>query len=180
MNQSIEHKVLTSHGKQRGARSKAHDSSVVFRAHHPSTTNKNIQSQLPLNSIPEASREPVKTPNGPILYKSMSTDWQERSLCRFFSDYVINTDDLQVSPGFLHNIPRIFNRTGSKDSVLRQAVTAVALSNFSNQVGSEDLLIKARWCYGRGLVELHRALSEGRLESDDTLGGCLILNMYEV
>jgi hypothetical protein len=181
MNQCIEHKVLTACEKQRGPRSHAQNSSVAFRAYDPSSAyNENIQTQSSLDRTPESSTELVKNPTGPILYKSLSTDWQDRSLCRFFSDYVINTDDLKASPGFLHNIPRLFNRTTSKESVLRQAVTAVALSNFSNQVGSEDLLIKARKCYGRGLVELHRALSEGRLKSDDTLGGCLMLNMYEV
>lgn len=181
MNQRIENKALVGRDKQRVSRPQPRSPSFALRpCDTPSAPNETSKPQVLLDAVDENSWAIVKNPKGPMLYKSMSTDWQERALCRFFADYVVQTDDLKVSPGFLHNLPRLFNQTNINNSVLRQSVTAVALSSFANQVGSEDLLITARKCYGRSLVEMHRALSERRLESDETLAGCLLLTMYEV
>ena len=54
---------------------------------------------MPLDTVDENSSALAKNPTDPILYKSMSTNWQDRALCRFFSDYTVDTDDLKVSPG---------------------------------------------------------------------------------
>lgn len=110
----------------------------------------------------------------------LSSDFHDMALCRFYADYVIETDDLRCSPGFLDRLPRLYNQLAKKDSVLGQAVTAVSLAHFSNQVYAESLLVEAQQAYGRGLALLYTALGEGHFTSDPVLGGVVMLNMYEV
>ena len=116
------------------------------------------------------------------MRNELSTDWKDQALNRFFADYVIETEDLYVSPGFLDKLPSVYGKMRGGDSVLEQAMASVSLSNFGNQVGSMEMLIQARKSYGRGLKLLHQTLIKGGMEmsSDGVLGGMLLLNMYEV
>jgi len=186
MNDSVEERVLSGPpkcGKQRSlATSKPRKvllqwrdptifSSTISRRESPST-DKNTSQE-------EASWALVKQLERPTI-RNMSTDWNEHALCRFYADYVVDTDDLHLSPGFLDSPPRLRNNLGSKNIVLGEALSAVSLANFSNQVRSKTLQIQGRKSYGRGLAQLHKALSEGLLTSDDVLAGVILLNMYEV
>lgn len=109
-----------------------------------------------------------------------SSDWPNLTLCRFFADYIEETNNLHYSPGFLDNLPMLYNTRGSADNVLEFAMSAVSFSNYGNQVNSEEMSIMARKSYGNGLAALNRALTLGHFRSDQVLAGVVILNMYEV
>ncbi len=92
----------------------------------------------------------------------------------------MDTDNINVSPGFLPGLPRLYSQAGPQDGVLRQVTSAVSLATLSDQVGAEKFHGKARKEYGKALVMLREAISGGQLMSDSTVGGVLCLNMYDV
>jgi len=187
MNDSVEERVFSGppkRGKQRSLATSSKPRKVVLQWRNPTivsntTSRRDSPSTDENKSQEEASWALVKQPERPTI-RNMSTDWNEHALCRFYADYVVDTDDLHVSPGFLDSLPRLRNNVGSGNIVLGEALSAVSLANFSNQVRSEALQIQGRKSYGRGLAQLHKALSEGLLTSDNVLAGVVLLNMYEV
>ncbi|KAH9204229.1 hypothetical protein DL95DRAFT_471688 [Leptodontidium sp. 2 PMI_412] len=74
----------------------------------------------------------------------------------------MDTDDLNSNPGFLHNLPGIYHEAAGGDTLLDQAVMAVAKS------------------YGASISLLNKTLSEDGLNSDTTLIAVLFLNYYSV
>ncbi|KAE9372470.1 hypothetical protein N431DRAFT_558297 [Stipitochalara longipes BDJ] len=58
----------------------------------------------------------------PIFRPPVNTDWRDPALCRFFSDFTMDTNDLKVNPGFLHNLSRLFNQAGTHDELLVKAM----------------------------------------------------------
>jgi hypothetical protein len=68
----------------------------------------------------------------------MSTNWTDSALCRFFSDYVVEANEVKVSPGYLNHLQKLYGE--GTDDIITHAVSVVSLASFSNQVGSEDLL----------------------------------------
>jgi len=115
-----------------------------------------------------------------IFRPPVNTDWNDPALCRFFSDYTMDTNNLKINPGFLHNLSRLFNEATAQNELLVKAVRAVSLANFSNQSRTDHFLIKSRKAYGESLTLLKIALSDGNLTSVSTLAGVLLLNMYDV
>lgn len=129
------------------------------------------------------SRAPLvivrNTDTTPPLCVPMSTDWRDPALCRFFSDYVVEANEVKVSPGYLNHLPRLYGE--GSDEIITHAVSAVSLASFSNQVRSEELLTKGRKLYGKALLLVKRALSNPKqVTKDGTLAGVFFLNMYEV
>lgn len=115
------------------------------------------------------------------LYKSpYVTDWSEHALTRFMSEFTMDTQDLSVSPGFLHNLPQLYQESNEKHSLLVQAVKAVSLVNLSNHTGSNDLALQAKRSYGTAISHLNKTLSAGDFQSDATLTAVLFLNYYQV
>lgn len=137
-------------------------------------------SELGAPTYPSESNSIVRHSAAMPIRNQLSSDWDDIAMCRFFADYVIETDDLHCSPGFLDKLPQLYNAFHKSDSVLNLALSAVSLSNYSYHVNSGDLQNQARRSYGRGLVALNRSLSQGLPTSDHVLAGVIILNMYEV
>ena len=129
-----------------------------------------------------ACRAPVivgKRDDKPTLCVPVSTNWTDSALCRFFSDYVIEANEVKVSPGYLNHLQKLYGE--ETDDIITHAVSAVSLASFSNQVRSEDLLIAGRKQYGKALLLVKRALSNPKqITEDGTLAGVFFLNMYEV
>lgn len=145
-----------------------------------STTNKPKEEVRAIKSEDGPERFPVVSRHTSLYKSPVSIDWNEPALCRFFADYTMDTDNLKVNPGFLHNLSLLYNEATSNDELLVQAVKACALANFSNQSRSDHFLIKARSAYGKSLALLHKAQSEGQLTSISTLAAVLLMNMYDV
>ena len=119
------------------------------------------------------------THHAPALCVPMSTNWKEPALCRFFFDYVVEANEVKVSPGYLSRLPELYGE--GNDDILTQAVSAVSLASFSNRVRSEEMLIRARKLYGKALLLVKRAISDPKqVVKDGTLAGVFFLNMYEV
>jgi len=172
MNESIEERMSSGppkRGKQRSmviqhkARSRPPTTvSSQQLTHKPSTPDDKPEETLQQPSSGAIIRHADVTP----IRNQLSTDWQDVAMCRLFADYVLETDDLHFSPGFLDKLPKLYNKVATRESVLGQALSAVSLANYSNQVYSKDMLIQARKSYGKGLTALHKALSEGFFKSD--------------
>ena len=123
----------------------------------------------------------IKRTQNPVLVPSLSTNWTDSAICRFFNDYVIEPDveHVDTCPGFLSNLPGLF--VEGEKSLLAPAITAVSLASVSNQARSPDLLLKARQSYGTALPLVRKALLDvSEATSDNTLAGILCLSMYEV
>lgn len=108
------------------------------------------------------------------------TDWNQQALCRFMSEFTMQTHDLKTNPGFLHNLPQLYGESRSRDPLLDHAVMAVSLAHHSNQSGSSDAALQARRLYGVSISLLNKELSEGNLQSESTLIAVLFLNYYQV
>jgi hypothetical protein len=113
------------------------------------------------------------------LYPSVSTNWDELALCRFFSDYVLEANEVAVSPGYLNNLPKLYG--DATNEIMAHSIKAVSLASFSTQARSDELLVTARKSYGQALLLVKRALSNSnQVTSDASLAGVFFLNMYEV
>ncbi|PVH71418.1 hypothetical protein DL98DRAFT_106240 [Cadophora sp. DSE1049] len=108
------------------------------------------------------------------------TDWNQHALCRFMSEFTMQTHDLKTNPGFLHNLPQLYSESSGRDPLLDHAVMAVSLAHHSNQSGSYDAALQARKLYGVSILLLNKELSEGNLQSESTLIAVLFLNYYQV
>jgi hypothetical protein len=114
---------------------------------------------------------------GPPLLHSLSTHWEDPALCLFFQDYVLQTDDAGF--GFLDNFPKLYGT--SSDEAFKNAVSAISLASFSNQVRCVDLGVAAKKSYGKALLSVKKALQDpSRSTSHATLASILTLNMYDV
>jgi hypothetical protein len=133
-----------------------------------------------IKSENEPKQSLTVTCNTPLYQLPVNTDWEDPVLCRFFADYTIDTNNLKVNPGFLHNLSRLFNEATPHDELLVQAIRAVSLANFCTQSRSDQFLIKSRKAYGQCLVLLKQALSNENLTNVSALAGVLLLNMYDV
>jgi hypothetical protein len=199
MNRRVEHKVAFQVKKQKANESsslptpRASSSSSSSSGSSPPATNHFRPWETTSNENDEsgkslaeqgivARRSPVilsKRDEEPPLCVPMSTDWRDPALCRFFSDYVVEANEVKVSPGYLNNLQRLYGE--GSDDIITHAVSAVSLASFSNQVRSEDLLTRGRKQYGKALLLVKRALSNPKqLTKDGTLAGVFFLNMYEV
>ncbi|KAH7333133.1 hypothetical protein BKA65DRAFT_40398 [Rhexocercosporidium sp. MPI-PUGE-AT-0058] len=134
----------------------------------------------------ESPRRPSNTSPGstsaspPLSTSPLRTDWNQHALCRFMSEFTMCTDNLRTTPGFLHNLPRLYGEASGQDPLLDNAVMAVSLAHLSNQSGSYDAALQARKLYGVSISLLNKALSEGNLQNDTTLIAVLFLNYYQV
>lgn len=114
---------------------------------------------------------------GPPLLRSLRTHWEDPALCLFFQDYVLQTDDAGF--GFLDNFPKLYGT--SSGEVFRDAVSAISLASFSNQVRSANLGVAAKKSYGKALLSVQKALQDpSRSTSHATLASILTLNMYDM
>jgi hypothetical protein len=190
MNKRVEHKVAWKQAK----RERPNDSisptpqKLASEASSPQSSSLRTTHFRPKeNSVgsPDSGKSPVEqglirsqAPT-PQLCVPMSTDWRNSALCRFFSDYVIEANEVKVSPGYLNHLPKLYSE--GNDEIITHAVSAVSLASFSNQVRSEELLIQGRKLYGKALLLVKRALSNPKqVTKDGTLAGVFFLNMYEV
>lgn len=109
----------------------------------------------------------------------MSNDWTDPALCHFLSDYVVEANEVKVSPGYLNHLQKLY--VEGSDDIIAHAISAVSLASFSNQFRSEDLLTRSRESYSKALLLVKRALSNPQqITKDGTLAGVFFLNMYEV
>ncbi|CZR55850.1 uncharacterized protein PAC_05738 [Phialocephala subalpina] len=114
---------------------------------------------------------------GPPLFHSLSTHWEDPALCLFFQDYVLQADDAGF--GFLDNFPKLYGT--SSDEAFKNAVSAISLASFSNQVRCVDLGVAAKKSYGKALLSVKKALQDpSRSTSHATLASILTLNMYDM
>jgi hypothetical protein len=144
------------------------------------TANTRKEEGLSIKSEEEQATGLVLARHTPLFQPPVNTGWDEPALCRFFADFMMDTDNLKVNPGFLHNLSRLFSEATAQDELLVKAVRAVSLANFCNQSGSDHFLIKSRNAYSQSLALLKRDLSDGNLTIVSTLAGVLLLNMYDV
>jgi len=125
----------------------------------------------------DSSSPSIPPPTFTILPR---TDWNQHALCRFMSEFTMETHDLKTNPGFLHNLPQLYREASGRDPLLDHAVMAVSLAHHSNQLGSYDVALQARKLYGVSISLLNHELSEGNLQSESTLIAVLFLNYYQV
>ena len=195
MNQRVEHKVALKQAKRdsknanesiisppqsdKASESPSRQQTLHFRPWE-STDDSDDRSRKPvLERAMVAHRALLIGDTNPSLCAPMSTDWRISALCRFFRDYVVEANEVKVSPGYLNHLPRLYGE--GSDEILTHAVSAVSLASFSNRVRSEELLIKGRKLYGKALLLVKRALSNPKqVTKDGTLAGVFFLNMYEV
>jgi len=184
MNRAVENKVIWRENVKQRRESHASSSKISQRPQSFSqdsgagTSSREIEAQR-RGAYHQAPGASVNWNDTPPLCMSMSTHWKDPALCRFFSDYVLKSNEVAISPGYLNHLPKIYSE--ATDEILTHAVSAVSLASFSNQVRSTDLLISARKSYGKALVLLKKALSTPeQVRSDGTLAGVFFCNMYEV
>lgn len=133
--------------------------------------------ESPASSSCCEDRSPTETP----MYKSpYSSDGSELAIARFMSEFTLDSHDLSVSPGFLHNLPQLYRESSDTDALLVQAVKAVSLVNLSNHTRSTEMAFDAKKAYGSAIALLNKRLSAGAFQSDSTLTAVLFLNYYQV
>ncbi|KAK0111055.1 hypothetical protein ONS95_001435 [Cadophora gregata] len=151
-------------------------------AHRPRTSRKST-TESPKGTIDSPRKQRVtSSPSlSPPAFKILpQTDWNQHALCRFMSEFTMQTRDLKTNPGFLHNLPQLYCESRGRDPLLDHAVLAVSLAHHSNQSGSYDAALQARKSYGLSISLLNKELSEGNLQSESTLIAVLFLNYYQV
>ena len=193
MNRKIENKVAWTQGKREtGSEASLPQSSKAAAAQPPGTSRlrpresssdeRDVTGKSVVQQGLAARRGPVvlgKRHDGAPLCVPMSTDWAGSALCRFFSDYVVEADEVKASPGYLNNLQKLYGE--GNDDIVTHSVSAVSIASFSNQVRSEDLLVAGRKQYGKALLLVTKALSDPKqITKDGTFAGVFFLNMYEV
>lgn len=191
MNKTVENKVeAKKHERHAGFQQKkaAHtrqdgrfsiESILKFEEVDPAASQEDEQNSSQQALTTRRSIGGIHLINSPQLCANVATDWENPALCRFFSDYVAEKDDVAAGPGYLNHLPKLYGEY--TDDILTHAVSAVSLASFSNQVRSDELLVSARKAYGKALILVKKALeSPSRITSDGTLAGVFFLNMYEV
>ncbi|KAJ5113725.1 hypothetical protein N7456_002259 [Penicillium angulare] len=116
-----------------------------------------------------------------LIHMADST-WQERAVCYFFDQYIINPE-FEDGMGHLDYLPGLYtqlNRGKTASPCLSWAVEATALMALGNVSKAPQLITKARRGYGKALSSLRGALdSPTEALQDETFASVVILSLFE-
>ena len=107
---------------------------------------------------------------------------EDRAVSQFFEKYVMYPSNHSSSPGFLEQLPGLFNEVNVEGRLaLRWAVRAAAYASLSTEQSSAPLGKKALQCYGLALSALAESLADTRVAPDDhVLMTVVVLDLFEV
>lgn len=109
---------------------------------------------------------------------SISTNWQQIAIPRFFGDYIAPSDLLKN--GNFRCLRDIYSQPRASTH-FDDALQAVALMSLANQLGKQDLSVEARKLYGTAIIKVATKLRNGEDATDDTImGASYLLTLFEV
>ncbi|KAF2159673.1 hypothetical protein M409DRAFT_37879, partial [Zasmidium cellare ATCC 36951] len=115
----------------------------------------------------------------PSLYNSL----EQRAIDRFFLDWVLYPCNRGSSPGYMKELPRLYE-SADEDCVLRRAVEAMAFAAQKDRKGSDGVIFstKAQNQYGAALARMQTKITsgEGGFADDGTLAGLLLIENFEM
>ena len=116
-----------------------------------------------------------------IVPQASAPSAEDQAVSTFFEKYVMYPCNSGSSPGFLEQLPGLFEEVRSEGKLaLRWAVRAAAYATISNDQRSATLHDKALQCYGLALSALGEALADPRSIPDDyMLMTVVVLDLFE-
>ncbi|RDW92349.1 hypothetical protein BP5796_01743 [Coleophoma crateriformis] len=115
--------------------------------------------------------------------KPLSSPQDDEAISQFFSEYVVYPCTQNSTPGFLEQLPCLFEEVQHSGRIaLRMAVEAVSFANIATKgPRNDDLVRKAQQCYGSSLEALANTLEKKEEQvSDYTLMTVVVLDLFEV
>ncbi|GAB1198048.1 hypothetical protein APSETT444_007355 [Aspergillus pseudonomiae] len=92
----------------------------------------------------------------------------------FYKDYAVDSGFT-----FFNILPRFY--TNSSSTCCQEALHAVTLASLARQRQESELMVRARWHYGKAMTALNSALSDQVMTADDSvLVTLLTLSLFEV
>ncbi|RFU26910.1 hypothetical protein B7463_g9420, partial [Scytalidium lignicola] len=132
---------------------------------------KSLESQLDAFQCPQISLQGEVT-------RSVSTNWQQIAIPRFFADYVSQSN--MFTKGNFRFLPDIYNQRMSSPH-FDEALRAVAFMSLANQLGKDDLSVEARKLYGSAIVRVATQLHNVEGAIDDTvIASSLLFSLFEM
>jgi hypothetical protein len=125
----------------------------------------------------DASQRPQIGLQGEIT-RSLSTNWHQIAIPRFFADYVSRSDVL--GSGSLRFLRDIYSQRICRVN-FDEALRAVAFMSLANQLSKAELSVEARKLYGSAIIRVATKLQNVEEAADDTiLASSFLFSMFQV
>jgi hypothetical protein len=142
----------------------------------PGQRDRPLEQLLPFGTL--LSDSPGFSSDSKSCMSILNTSLQKQMVAALVTHFNPTTNSTIINPRvWMTAIPSI----ASPNSALLTAAHAVSLAKMGMVLNSQDMVNQSLNLYMRGLHRLQRALyNHGEMYSDETLGACMLLAMYEI